>query len=456
MVTSVKPDSAQTIVAAKSSAERGDPELALRQFLNQIPRDSRLIVGYSGGMDSHVLLTALNVLRPEYEGLTVLAVHIDHGMQPLSASWARHCKSVCAELKIPLKTFHAEVKVDPAQGPEASARIARYELFMQVMQPGNYLLLAQHADDQVETFLLQALRGSGPNGLASIPRLRGFAQGWLCRPFLGVHRMELEAYARENALQWIEDPSNKNTDMDRNFLRHEIIPRLRQRWPGLNQTLSRSAARCGAASHLLINLAASDLEQVSVDQCRYLNIPRLLQIGQERIYNVLRLWVRKHNLNMPRLQDLQQVESDLLRAGEQSAGIVNVGSYQFRRYRDRLFLLLDPPNDRPFEHVWRSPYEPLHIPETGQTLTHAECVEQGLLLEVDHTVLVRSRKGGELIRLGNPPYHKAVKKVLQESRLPPWQRGSVPLVYVNDRLAAVWNIVVSVDFSFKTVQLADD
>lgn len=149
---------------------------------------------------------------------------------------------------------------------------------------------------------------------------------------------------------------------------------------------------------------------------------------------------------MPRLQDLHQLVSDLLEAREDSAGVVNVRDYEFRRHRDKLFLVIGPVNNEAFSVEWHAPFNDLLIGETGQILSKTACIEQGFYLPEQGTVMVRSRVGGELIKLGEPAFHKAVKKVLQEAAIPPWQRDAVPLLYVNGRLAAVWNVVVAVDF----------
>lgn len=422
------------------------PMDAMAAFLDTVPRTRRLLVGYSGGLDSHVLLHALAASRPRRPDLEIEAVHIDHGMQAGSGDWSNHCRNICRDLEIPVDVLKAQVQIDPTEGPEASARIARYALFATKMRDGDYLLLAQHADDQAETFLMQALRGSGPDGLASIPRKRAFASGWLCRPLLGCSQKAISSYGKRAGLHWVEDPSNNDTSLDRNYLRRQILPLLQERWPALNQTLSRSAARCGAASQLLKSLAQEDLELVRDSASQTLDIPILLSIGQERLFNVLRVWVREAGYPLPRLQDLRQVESDLLHARPDSAGIVNVREYEFRRYQNSLYLLSPQPVLAPFEHEWHAPYDDLHIPEIDLTLTASACAEQGLKLPDGDVIRVQSRTGGELIRIGNPAFHKSVKKLLQESAIPPWRREGLPLLYVGGRLAAIWQVMVANDF----------
>jgi len=430
----------------KSRGKADSPVDVLKVFLDTVPRTRRLLIGYSGGLDSHTLLHAVAAcwrLRPD---LDVVALHVDHGMQSASGDWSNHCRNICRQLDIPIEVLQTSVKIDAREGPEASARIARYELFASVMRDDDYLLLAQHADDQAETFLLQALRGSGPDGLASIPRQRVFAEGWLCRPLLGCSRARLERYAADAGLHWIEDPSNVDISLDRNFLRHQVLPLLRERWPATNQTLSRSASRCGAASQLLKSFAQEDLALVRAHKGTPLDIPLLQSLGQERMFNVLRLCVRDAGYRPPRLQDLRQVESDLLQAHPDSAGVVNLREYEFRRFRQGLYLLPPQPSVEDFAHEWLPPFADLHIPEINLTLTAAACAAQGLQLPPDETVRVQSRRGGELIRIGQPAFHKSVKKLLQESSIPPWQREYLPLLYVGSRLAAIWQVIVANDF----------
>ncbi|MBX2835243.1 MAG: tRNA lysidine(34) synthetase TilS [Gammaproteobacteria bacterium] len=421
------------------------PEVGLAQYLESNTDAREICVAYSGGMDSHALLHAVSALIGSDAHYAIRAIHINHGLQTCSDEWADHCLEVCADLDIPLEVVNVRV-VDQGDGPEASARLARYAAFDQFLSDSEHILLAQHADDQAETFLLQALRGSGPDGLASIPRKRKFGRAFMARPLLGCSRHSIETYAQNHGLSWVEDPSNNNNQYDRNFLRNEILPQLKSRWPAAAQTLSRAAMRCSAASQTMLGLAQEDLELVRVRGSAELMVSELKSLPKERAFNVLRLWVRQAGLRMPRLQDLIQVHSDLIDARVDSQGIVNVRDYEFRRYQDRLYLLPPQPAIAPFEYRWDQPFDELYIAETGESLTRTRCAELGVALPKNGSVVVRSRTGGELIKLGEPAFHKAVKKLLQESSVPPWEREAIPLLYVNDRLAAVWNIAVAIDF----------
>jgi len=427
-------------------AQQRQPAEALTEFLDGQPELKAITVAYSGGLDSHVLLhlvAELPALRPD---ISIRAIHINHGLQADADDWAAHAQAVCNDLAIALKVVEVEVEAIHADGPEAAARLARYAAFAQHLKPGEHMLLAQHADDQAETFLLQALRGSGPDGLASIPKKRSFAQGFMSRPLLTCSREQLEAYAQAQALSHIHDGSNDDTRFDRNFLRHEIMPLLKERWPAATRTLSRSANRCSAASQTLLGLAQEDLKLVRFRGAPELCVSEVKSLSRERAYNVLRLWVRQAGLRMPRLQDLAEVHKQLVMSRADSQGIVNVRDYEFRRHKDRLYLM--PPQAEPqaFHHDWEAPFLPLFIPEIGQTLTREDCDRQGIRLPSHGVMTVRSRVGSELIKLGEPAFHKAVKKLLQEASVPPWLRNVTPLIYIEGRLAAVWEIAVAVDF----------
>jgi len=422
------------------------PVESIAQYLQAQAGLTHVCVAYSAGMDSHVLLHATAQLLHDHPDVSLRAIHIDHGLQKDSEQWVRHVEYVCDGLNVPLVVRRVEISLG-TDGPEASARLARYAAFADVLQAGEQLMLAQHADDQAETFLLQALRGSGPDGLSSIPRKRTFAGGYMARPLLACTQQSIADYAQLNGLAWIDDPSNNDTRFDRNFIRREVLPLLRNRWPAATQTLSRSAMRSAAAVQTLNDVALEDLSLVRVKDSSELSISGLNALPRERCYNVVRLWVRQAGLRMPRLQDLRQLVSDLLLSREDALGIVNVRDYEFRRHRDKLYLVVgSTAANEAFEHQWAAPYDDLLIAETGQILSKAECDEQGIKLPSQGSLTVRSRTGGELIKLGEPAFHKAVKKVLQEAAVPPWQRDAIPLLYNDGRLVAVWNIAVAIDF----------
>ena len=212
----------------------------LLETLRQLPTASRCHLALSGGLDSCVLLHLLVQLRPQLP-FELRAIHVHHGLQHQADSWQNFCEELCNGYDIPLKSVHLTLNVDSGESLEAVAREARYQAMADQMREGELLLTAQHRDDQAETLLLQLLRGSGPAGLAAMPPLARFDPGWLARPLLDCSRQSLEEYARRHDLTWQEDPSNQDQRFDRNFIRHQVMPLLRSRWPAAATTLSRAA-----------------------------------------------------------------------------------------------------------------------------------------------------------------------------------------------------------------------
>jgi len=442
---SSRPDAGAAAVA--------EPDEAFARHRTAHPRTARYCVACSGGRDSHVLLHLVERSLRDDPAISLRALHIDHGLSPDSARWADHCRTVCERLGVALAVRRVEVRPD-GHGPEAAARAARHGAFADELGVGEHLLLAHHADDQAETFLLRALRGSGPDGLGAMPALRPFARGCLARPLLECSSDAIAAYAARHALHWIEDPSNAGQRFDRNFLRHEILPRLRKRWPAAVRTLGRSAGRSAAASRTLMELADRDLDALRLPGGDQLSVPALRRLPRERAHGALRAWLRRSGRPMPRLQDLAAVFDQLVRTGPDTSGRVRVGGDEFRRHADRLYLLPVAVAPRAFEHPWPAPYAPLRIAEIGRRITREEAAGFGLCLPHAARVTVRSRIGGERIGLGGsawqppsrPRFHKTVKKLLQEAGVPAWERGRVPLLFADERLAAVWGIAVASDF----------
>ncbi len=235
---------------------------ALLSSILRLPRAPHFLVAYSGGMDSHVLLHALAQLRPQLPGIAVRAVHVEHGLHPQSAQWARHCMTVCAQLDIACEVRAVDARAPDGVSPEAAARAARYAALAEAVPCGGILLTAHHQDDQAETLLLQLLRGGGPRGLAGMAPVSRFGTAWLARPLLEFSHAALRAYAVTQKLQWVDDSSNVETRFDRNYLRHEIMPGLRRRWPSAGVTLGRAAQHCAEAAELLDGLAQADYAAV--------------------------------------------------------------------------------------------------------------------------------------------------------------------------------------------------
>ena len=415
----------------------------LEQRLNQFPQlinARRLIVGFSGGLDSCVLLHALTNLDLE-PGL--VALHINHSIQPQADQWQQQCAKIASQ-------FHAEfhaIKIDarhPAgESPEAWARHKRYAAFTAFMQQGDVLLLAHHLDDQIETFFLQLLRGSGPHGLAAMPSVSEFSSGWIFRPLLDLTRESLQDYARQQQLIWIEDPSNQDQRYDRNYLRHQLVPILRARWPGYMASLQRAISLQADASQILDIAAAYDLSGIVLEAPAYasacLSITKLQLLNDTRQRNALRHWIRKAGFNLPSERKLRQVTSAALCAGADRSPCVNWNGAEIRRYREQLLIMPAlPEQDASVVYHWDLE-EPLQL--TAGVLSAIKSIGHGLRAN-NAKVTVRFRHGGEHVRPAGSPHSTTLKKYFQENAVPPWLRDRIPLIFRDDKLVAVADFCV--------------
>lgn len=404
----------------------------------------RYVIALSGGLDSVVLAHALAVTR-ERHGKSLLAVHVDHQLHPESGSWNDHCRGLADTLGIEFVAETVSVDTSAGGGIEAAAREARYAALALYTGDRDWLLSAHHRNDQAETLLLNLMRGSGPTGLAGIGLLTQFAGGWLARPLIHVSRAALEAYAAKHGLRWIDDPSNEDLRFDRNYLRHDVLPALEQRWPGVVERLARSAELAAEATSLLDELAATDLHSVG-DRAARIDIAGLLALSDARQRNLLRHAVRRAGLPAPGAAPLATVLESVLRAREDAQPLVAWRGAEVRRYRGKLYLL--PPIG---EQVWPAEGRTLaatpvslgpgmgalrRVPGAARGLSDA-IVERGLS--------IRMRKGGEEIKLLDQTHTKKLKKLLQEEGVVPWMRERLPLIYADEKLVAVADLWIAAD-----------
>ena len=411
-----------------------------------------LVVGYSGGVDSHVLLHLLATNRASWPERTLAAIYVNHGLQAASVAWGEHCARVCRELDVRFRVLPISARPAAGESPEAAARHARYTALAAELGPDAALLTAHHRDDQAETLLLQLLRGAGPHGLAGMPAASHLGQGWLLRPLLDLDRADLLAYAREHSLRWIEDASNADTGFDRNYLRHRILPLLRERWPAVNRTLARSARWCAETSDWMNAEAETDLARVVTDRPHGLHIPALRELSELRQRNLLRYWLRQLNLPTPDSRQLWHILHDVLTASRDRNPRIHWPGGEVRRYRDALYAMPPlPPHDARQIFIWRSTadgYLPLELPGIGR-LEWREIADAGLRQSAltDTVLTVRFRQGGEHFRPIGRRHSQELKKLLQETGIPPWERDRLPLVYRGEALLAVVGLGIAAEIA---------
>ncbi len=408
----------------------------LLPILQRLPEARRYWIAFSGGLDSSVLLHALSQLTQDLPPIS--AIHIDHGLSADSVNWSAQCRQQCQVLGIELHEIKVEVN-SRGRGIEAAAREARYAAFAGVMGEGEMLLTAHHQDDQAETLLLQLLRGGAVRGLAAMPEFRPFAAGWLGRPLLALGREALQAYAEAQGLVWIDDPSNFDTTLERNFLRHDLLPLLEQRRGGTKQLLARSAGHFAESAELLDELAAEDLISVAAGEGG-IAISALKALSVPRQRNLLRYWLRRLGLPVADSRNLQRILDEVLPAAEDGAPLVSWAGAEVRRYRDGLYAMsrLLPVIDAEPPLPWNGEAV-MALPDGLGELRTRRVVGSGLREELlsSASVTIGWRCGGERLALAGRDGHHTLKKLYQEAAVPPWERERRPLIFIDSELAQV-------------------
>ena len=436
------------------------PERVIGALTPVIPAGSSILLGLSGGVDSIVLLHLLQQISPHHSW-RLSALHVHHGISPHADSWAAFCADLCARYGIPLRIEHVDIAPLRAHGIEAAARKLRHAAFAR--QPCDFVALAHHADDQAETLLLQLLRGAGVRGVSAMPVLslpavslpnpskRSLLAGRagapnLLRPLLRCSRQEIIGYATANKLQWIEDESNADDSYPRNFLRHRVLPLLGEKFPAYRDTLARSTQHFAEASKLLDELAQQDATQaIHADT---LAVAALQALSISRAKNLLRYFLHSLDAPMPQAVQLDDMLHQLCSAREDAAVCVEYDGWEVRRYQGKVYVLRAPGEfDQSLVLPWHGETE-LDWPALNERLHFKNTQGSGIgLAKLQHApVTLRLRQGGETLRPHPHAATRTLKNLLQEHRVPPWQRDRLPLLYYGDELVCVPGVAVAAEY----------
>jgi tRNA(Ile)-lysidine synthase len=399
-------------------------------------------VAFSGGLDSTVLLVALAGISDRLSPGGLRAIHVHHGLHAQADAWVRACRARCEAHGVPLQVLHVEAAPGRGDSPEARAREARYGALRAALAPGESLLTAHHADDQLETVLIQLLRGAGVAGLAAMPPDAAFGDARHLRPLLSFTRAALRTWAEARGLSgWVEDPANADLRFSRNHLRSEVLPALRAHWPAAATAAARAARHCAEAAGLLDELAALDAATCADDET--LDLTAMRSLSPARCRNLIRWQARRFGLPTPDESRLATLLEQLFHAAADARPEVRWPGVVALRYAHRLWLI---PEDAlqapPGPLSWPDPREPLALGAGLGTLSLERTTDGGLRSDALRQApwQVVGRRGGERLRLPGRAGRRSLKKLLHAAGVPPWLRARIPLVEIGGTLAAVGDL----------------
>lgn len=425
------------------------PHLCSDNFLSSLDsfsESNKYWIAFSGGMDSCVLLH-LFFINKNNINQNIEAIYVNHGLQEEADNWEKFCKKQCEEYGIAFSGLKIKEACPKDKSIEEWAREKRYELIDQIMNKGDVLFTAHHQDDQVETFFLQALRGAGPRGLSSMPQIKMKNSKIHARPLLSYSNENVREYAKENKLSWNDDDSNFDEQYDRNYLRHKVLPEIESRWPAYRETVSRLINNQQESRALLDDVAKNDLNITLDNSNNGLNILEIKKLSPERQKNLLFYWLKNLCLKTPASRNIESIISDIIYSSLEKSPCVNWSNTEVRRYKNILYAgeaLTE--HDANSEYKW-TPEKQLNL--LNEILTAKSEKGTGLSkVKIQNAeMVVRFRTGGEKIHPHNSSHSKTVKQLFQERSVLPWLRNRIPLIYINNELAAIPDFCIDKRYS---------
>lgn len=398
-------------------------------------------IALSGGIDSTVLLAGIADLagRGDVALLQpVRTIHVDHGLHGDAARWSEHSASIARSFGIDCEIVRVDARPGAGESPEAVARAARYGAFAERLRPGEVLLTAHHADDQLETVLLQWLRGGGLRSIAGMQPVAPFARGWHARPLLGFTRDGLQHWARAAGLEWLEDPSNLDARFDRNYLRLEVLPAVRRRWPAATRTVSRVAAQAAEALELDTEAGAADL--AAAREAGTLSLSAMRALAPSRQRRLLRAWLRAAGMPIPGAATLEALRHDVLAAAGDRVPRVCWPGVVVHRYRERLYAAAASTEARPWSPGAWQPGQAFDLGWLGQ-LELLPAQGAGLSrARLKGPLAVEPRPSGGSFRPAGSAHHRPLRKWLQERGVLPWLRLQLPIVAFDGEIVAIGDL----------------
>ena len=412
---------------------------AIQKLVTSNSKNTEFLIALSGGLDSCVLLHALAKIRTENE-INVKVLHVNHQLQTMATEWVEFCKANVNTLGLPFDIEVVSIDKNTGDSLEALARHARYAVFAQHMQTNTCLLTAHHADDQFETFLLQLFRGAGPKGLSAMALQKSFGPGQHARPLLALSREQLEDYAVQNKIQYIQDPSNAEIKFARNFLRNKVIPQIKARYPNVEKSVGRSVQHIATEHFILDALLNDKLQDILVENTLDLGKWHLLEQDMQTL--LLRKWISDSQMQLPSTKISQDILLQLKHAHGESKTTITWADVEIRAYSQRAFLLakIDEDKYKKSTNSLINKSEIYELPENYGSLSFNSDSASPLQLSLCF------RSGGEKLRLPKHKHHISLKQLCQKNRVLPWMRSRIPLLFDGDVLVAIGDLWLNADW----------
>ena len=428
-------------VTVKNENENEIQDKIYQSFLENLKQDNsnlEILMGFSGGLDSSVLIHLLSQMRAKLN-FKLKAIHVHHGLSSSADDWLNFCKEKCKLLDIEFHSEKVKINEKTSLGIEGEARKLRYKAIKETQK--DIVALGHHQNDQAETLMLQLLRGAGLKGLAAMPEFDSKRKFW--RPLLYIKKDTLEKYAKDKKIEYIEDESNQDINFDRNFIRKKVLPLIESRYPSSIETMSRSAINISEGHHLNELVALDDSKSVMSDDGKYLFITDLKSLPKIRAINLIRWWLSFNNLLMPSRRNIDELYKQILLIKRDTSLNLKISDdASIRAYNNKLFIVSLDINPSKFDLKW-SGQEELYLPNKTK-LQFIKIKEGGLSLSKlgVKTLRVRSRAGGEKLKPFSDQPSRSLKYLFQTADIPIWERGQIPLIFAKNQLVAVPNLAI--------------
>jgi tRNA(Ile)-lysidine synthase len=398
----------------------------LASSLRAVSASSPLVVAYSGGIDSTLLLHAVHAYCEE-NNRPIAAVYVNHGLSDNADSWARHCRVSCDFLDVPFYEIKVHVERAARMSVEAQARKARYSALDEFCQTHNGVLcLGQHAQDQIETVLLQLKRGAGPQGLSGMAGLQWRNNILTLRPLLSIDKPEIVKEASERRLHWIEDESNADKSFERNFLRNDILPMLNQKWPQLFKTVARSAALCAEQTELMHDITQERLQMCTIDADK-LSISALQTFDDKWQRAIIRGWFEKHGVQYPSFAQLGEI-TKMLVARQDAKPEVFFPWGKVARHDGAIYWL-----------ITRSEHIPSTLPLQLNTSTTLTWLGNTITAHYEGqdtlSLCLKTNIRADKVKPKGAGVSKPLKHWFKQWKIPVWERPKIGVIY-NDKVPA--------------------